>query len=55
VGLVASVVFGAETPVNVREDWLVLKVCYAEDAAAYFLSLLTAEWRSVVKKGFISF
>ena len=35
VGLVASVVLGAETPVNVRKDWLVLEVYSAEDTAAY--------------------
>ena len=40
VRLVASVVLGAETPVNVREDCLVFVVYCAEDAAAYFLSLL---------------
>ncbi len=36
VRLVSSVVLGAETPVNVREDWLVFEAYYAEDTAAYF-------------------
>jgi hypothetical protein len=36
VGLVASVVLGAETPVHVWEDWLFFEVYCAEDAAAYF-------------------
>jgi hypothetical protein len=40
VGLVASVVLGAETPVNVWEDWLLFEVYCTEDAAAYFYSLL---------------
>jgi len=40
VRLVASMVLGAETPVNIGENCLVLVVYCAEDAAAYFLSLL---------------
>ena len=36
VGLVSSVVLGAETPINVWEDWLIFEVYYAEDTAAYF-------------------
>ena len=28
-------VFGAETPIDVGEDWLVLEVFCAEDTAAY--------------------
>ena len=40
VGLVASVVLGAETPVYVWEDWLFFEVYCAEDTAAYFWSLL---------------
>jgi hypothetical protein len=32
---VTSVVFGAETPVNVWKDWLVPEVYNAEDTAAY--------------------
>ena len=35
MGLVASVVLGAETPVHVWEDWLFFEVYCAEDAAAY--------------------
>ncbi len=35
VGLVSAVVLGAETPVNVWEDWLVIEVYCAEDTAAY--------------------
>jgi hypothetical protein len=35
VGLVTAVVLGAETPVNIWEDWVVLEGFYAEDAAAY--------------------
>jgi len=40
VRLVTSMVLGAETPVNVWKDGLVLEVYCAEDTAAYFLSLL---------------
>jgi hypothetical protein len=36
MGLVTSVVFGAETPVYTWEDWLFLEIYCAEDAAAYF-------------------
>ena len=36
VGLVSSVVLGAETPVNAWEDWLVFEAYCAEDTAAYF-------------------
>ena len=43
MGLVASVVLGAETPVNVWKDWYLFKVYCAEDAAAYFKSLLPTE------------
>ena len=35
VGLVPPMVFGAETPVNVREDRFVLEVYCPEDTAAY--------------------
>jgi len=38
--LVASVILGAETPVNVWEDWFLFEVNRAEDTAAYFDSLL---------------
>jgi hypothetical protein len=40
VGLVSPVVLGSETPVNVWEDGLFFEVYCAEDAAAYFYSLL---------------
>ncbi len=33
--LVPAVVFGAETPVNIWKNGLVLEAYYAEDAAAY--------------------
>jgi hypothetical protein len=36
VGLVASVVLGAETPIHVWENWLFFEVYCAEDTAAYF-------------------
>jgi hypothetical protein len=35
VRLVSSVVFGAETPVNIWKDGLVFEAYYAEDTAAY--------------------
>lgn len=35
VGLMSSVVLGAETPVNAWENGLVLVANYAEDTAAY--------------------
>jgi hypothetical protein len=50
MGLVASVILSAETPVNVRKDCLVFIVYRAKDAAAYFLSLLTLVG-DLVKKG----
>jgi len=40
VGLVASVILGAETPINVWKDRFLFKVYCTEDAAAYFKSLL---------------
>jgi hypothetical protein len=36
VGLVASVILGAETPVYIWKDWLFFEVYCAEDTAAYF-------------------
>jgi hypothetical protein len=36
VGLVPSVVLGAETPINVWEDRLFFEIYCPEDAAAYF-------------------
>ena len=36
VGLVASVVLGAETPVNIWKYGLLFEVYCAEDTAAYF-------------------
>jgi hypothetical protein len=35
MGLVSSVILGAETPVNVWENGLVFEAYCAEDAAAY--------------------
>jgi hypothetical protein len=37
VRLVASVVFSAESPVNLWKNWLILEADRAEDAAAYEL------------------
>jgi hypothetical protein len=54
VGLVTAVVLGAETPVDVWEDGFLFEVFCTEDAAAYFMSLLTMV-RSREKNGFISF
>jgi len=48
-------VLGAETPVNVRKDRLVLVVYCTEDTAAYFLSLLTAECGCNEKRGLSAF
>jgi hypothetical protein len=42
VGLVASVVLGAETPVHVRKDGLFFEVYCTKDTAAYFRSPSTA-------------
>jgi len=54
VGLVTSVVLGAEPPVNVWKYRLLFEVYCAEDTAAYFRSLLLM-LRSRGKKGFINF
>jgi hypothetical protein len=54
VGLVTSVVLGAETPVNVWEDWFLFEVYCAEDTAAYFRSLLPL-LRSREKRGLSAF
>jgi hypothetical protein len=35
VGLVSSVVFGAESPIDVGNDWFVVEIYCSEDAAAY--------------------
>ena len=51
VGLVTPMVLGAETPIDIREDRLAFKVFCSEDTAAYFLSLLTAEWGLSEKRG----
>jgi hypothetical protein len=40
VGLVPSMVLGAETPVNVGKDLFIFEVYCAEDTATYFDSLL---------------
>lgn len=50
VGLVSSVVLGAESPVNVWKYGLLFEVYCAEDAAAYFRSLLPL-LRSREKRG----
>ena len=47
VRLVTSVVLGAETPVNEREDWLLIEINCAEDAAAYSIFPSTASVRVV--------
>jgi hypothetical protein len=54
VGLVTSVVLGAETPVNVWEDWFLFEVYCTEDTAAYFYSLLPM-LRSREKRGLSAF
>jgi hypothetical protein len=54
VGLVASVVLGAETPINVWEDLFLFEVYCTEDAAAYFDSLLSMV-RSREKRGLSAF
>lgn len=54
VGLVASVVLGAETPVHVWEDGLFFEVYCAKDTAAYF-RFPSADVESREKKRFISF
>ena len=33
--LVASVVFGAETPIYIGKDWFVIEIYCSEDTAAY--------------------
>jgi hypothetical protein len=43
MGLVASVVLGAEPPVNVWKYGLLFEVYCAEDTAAYLRSLLPVE------------
>jgi len=54
VGLVSSVVLGAESPVNVWKYGLLFEVYCAKDAAAYFRSLLPL-LRSREKRGLSAF
>jgi hypothetical protein len=54
MGLVASVVLGAETPVNVWEDGLFFEVYCAEDTAAYF-GFPSADVESREKTGLSAF
>ena len=54
VGLVTSVVLGAETPVNIWKYRLLFEVSCAEDTAAYFRSLLPM-LRSREKTGLSAF
>jgi len=54
VGLVTSVVLGAESPVNVWKYRLLFEVYCAEDTAAYFRSLLPM-LRSREKRGLSAF
>jgi hypothetical protein len=54
VGLVASVVLGAESPVNVWKYGLIFEVYCAEDTAAYLDSLLPM-LRSREKRGLSAF
>jgi hypothetical protein len=54
VGLVSSVVLGAESPVNVWKYGLLFEVYCAEDTAAYFRSLLSL-LRSREKRGLSAF
>jgi hypothetical protein len=54
VGLVASVVLGAETPVHVWEDGLFFEVYCAEDTAAYF-RFPSADVESREKRGLSAF
>jgi len=55
VGLVSSVVLGAETPVNAWEDWLVFEAYYAEDTAAYSYYPLKLRLRSRARRGLYAF
>jgi len=43
-------VFGSETPVNIRKNRLIFIIYYAKDTAAYFRSLLAVNG-DVVKEG----
>jgi hypothetical protein len=52
VGLVSSVVFGAETPVHIGKDWFILEINCPEDAAAYLDSSQTAENHSVRSRAY---
>ena len=54
VGLMASVVLGAETPVYVWEDWLFFEVYCAEDTAAYF-GFPSTDVESKEKRGLSAF
>ena len=55
MGLVSSMVLGAETPVNIWEDRLVFKVFCSEDTAAYLLSLLALIGDVSEKRGLSAF
>ena len=54
VGLVASVVLGAETPVHIWQYGLLFEVYCAEDAAAYSC-FPSSDFKKLRKKEFISF
>jgi len=54
VGLMASVVLGAETPVHVWEDELFFEVYCAKDTAAYF-RFPSADAESREKRGLSAF
>ena len=55
MGLMPSMVLGAETPVNIRKDCLVFKVYCAKDTAAYFLVPSRLEWGCSEKRGLSAF
>ena len=55
MGLVASVVLGAETPVNIRENRVVLEADDAEDTAAYLDSSLFGREMSRTGRGLYAF
>jgi hypothetical protein len=54
VGLVATVILGAETPVHVRENWLPHEVYCPEDTTAYF-RFPSANVESREKRGLSAF
>gem|GEM_PF-1661643 len=53
--MVTSMVFGSETPINIRKNRLIFIIYYAKDTAAYFRFPSRSKWGCSERRGLSAF